>query len=148
MREIRRVPGWWQHPRTGVGEWVPLHDQSYDEAYVAYYYGSWLWQKRIHPAQLAQPETTLSDTYEGWMGEPPDPNYFRGILWDAEEATCWMLYESISAGTPVSPLFESCEELLAWMLLNGYTREDVAYIQLWGSLPSLTAYTPHIGGPC
>ena len=31
-RKIRRVPPHWEHPKDKNGNYIPLHDQSFDEA--------------------------------------------------------------------------------------------------------------------
>ena len=31
-REIRRVPKGWEHPRDEGGKYIPMFDQSYDDA--------------------------------------------------------------------------------------------------------------------
>lgn len=142
--EIRRIPSWWQHPRTGVGEWLPLYDQSYDEAYIEYSYGLWLWQRNLHPMQIEDPAGAIG-SYEDWYGDFPDPSEYRGISWDEGEATAWILYENVSAGTPLSPAFISCEELLAWMLVSNYAKDIVAEIQRTGVYDTLSC-VPRTGG--
>src|SRR5262245_19511161 len=89
-RQIRSVPRDWVHPRDEDGEYIPLLDKDYATALEEY---------EAHP-----------DHYE----EAPKPEFYRRS-WTAEEATCFQFYESTTEGTPMSPVFETEEEMLAWL---------------------------------
>ncbi|MGY4224366.1 hypothetical protein ACVMIH_001727 [Bradyrhizobium sp. USDA 4503] len=77
MRQVRRVPANWQHPRNSGGRYVPLLEPAPDA-----------------PA--------------------PDPARYMPA-WPAAERTHWQLYETTSAGTPVSPPCPSPEALAKWL---------------------------------
>ncbi len=58
-------------------------------------------------------------------GEPVPGGHLE-LLWDlpAERLTCLQIYEDVSEGTPVSPVFGSSDELREWLVARGVS--DVA----------------------
>jgi putative sterol carrier protein len=84
---------------TGAAKW--------DEGLVDDYHGSW----------KARDSTFKSDTYEEWTGGRPDPADYMP-QWTAEEKTHYMMYETCTEGTPISPAFASPEELAHWLADN------------------------------
>lgn len=96
-REIRRVPKDWQHPKDAKGRYIPMHKKfSYT------------------------PEEVEEGLQDGWLkGEPP--HYGMDIMpqWPDAERTHLMMYEDTSEGTPISPAFETPEELARWLADNG-----------------------------
>lgn len=136
-REIRRVPSWWEHPRDSNGRYLPCFDRSYDEALRDYRYCERLWEEGRHPSQLEWPYETQGLSFKQWDDELPDPKYYRKESWTEADAVQVQLYETITEGTPVSPRFDTVTELLAWMLTNWYTEQDIADIQNLGILPTL-----------
>jgi len=91
-REIRRVPPGWQHPKDEQGIYIPLLDMTYEEAL----------------------ETCLDD--EDWC---PEPEWYRPAF--DQEPTHYQVYEDVSEGTPVSPVFATEDELLAWLIGEGHS---------------------------
>lgn len=57
-------------------------------------------------------------TFVEWHGAPPDPDYYRP-KWADGEATWYQMYETVSEGTPVTPPFESKEELATHLMRHG-----------------------------
>lgn len=116
-REVRRVPLSWKHPATkcrhspwaggcsyakmnGDGECPhPLFDHDIEAAERDY-------QKRPIPED---PEDD-----EG----PPNPLYYRPA-WTEAEATAYQMYETVSEGTPVSPVFATEAELVDYLVAKG-----------------------------
>lgn len=142
-REIRRVPSWWQHPVDEEGKYFPLLDRSYDEAVRDYEYGLKMWKEGRRPSQLRSPDEIAGLSFAqwcGWEGEPPDPRIYRRESWTEDEATAVQLYETISEGTPASPVFATLDELGAWMIEHGYSPQEVAKIISLGRLPSGIIY--------
>lgn len=92
-REIRRVPSDWQHPKS-AGHYVPLFDETHAEAMAEY---------RKDPAD--------------YDNEPPDGHCYRPDFGDT--ALAYQVYESVSEGTPVSPVFETAEEMVGWLMNDG-----------------------------
>lgn len=132
-REIRMVPPNWEHPKTEKPDWntggmveryEPLYDRSCEQAWAE-------WQKEFiewnagehqrianeHGADdypLDQPYTAFCR----WHGSPPRPERYRP-QWADGEATWFQVYETVSEGTPVSPPFETQEELIDYLVENG-----------------------------
>lgn len=91
-REVRRVPADWQHPE-GVNGYEPLHERF--------------------PYNAAEIEEGLRD---GWLkGEPPHYGIPCMPNWPEQERTHYQMYETVTEGTPLSPVMESPEALAHWL---------------------------------
>lgn len=90
-REIRRVPMDWQHPKDWRGNYIPLYDRTYEEALD---------------------EHSASGDADAWK---PTPEYYRP-KWDDNALLGWCMYEDVSEGTPVSPVFATSDELALWLV--------------------------------
>jgi hypothetical protein len=111
-REIRRVPGDWQHPKYSADE------IRYDHQRDAY-----------HPMFDTPFSVAMDEWYAGWKkdgqahiddhGAPPDPAYYRDRDWTIEEATHYAVYETVSEGTPVTPAFATKAELIDHLVAHG-----------------------------
>jgi hypothetical protein len=99
-REIRRVPPGWQHPTDDEGHPLPLFDEDHETAV------------RDWRAQRGEARAH-GYTLEEWAGNEPDPACYRPA-W-TEDATAYQVYENVSEGTPISPVFETREALLEWL---------------------------------
>ena len=115
-REIRRVPKGWVHPvrgsadaRTGRPNYQPMFDNDYTTAVK-----EWDWEE----------------------GAPPAANYYRPA-WAPEEMTCYQVYETVSEGTPVSPVFETLEDLVQWLIAQGYSEKAARAFADDGWAPSM-----------
>lgn len=125
-REVRRVPLDWQHPRiatSGKYEWQrpgrcrPVFmARTYREAKVEWDSNNSAWIDGTHE-DLVDGTTNKGEnpSYSDWNGGPPDPEYYRQREWAAEEATAYQVYETVSEGTPVSPVLPTREALIAWL---------------------------------
>ena len=117
-REIRRVPPDWKHPRDDSGHYKPLLDTDYETAAAEWLEALFLWEEGEHPDQL---NGSLSGVvakyahYWEWGGNPPNPND-RHPKWNAEEATAWVVYENVSEGTPITPVFGTRDELVNYLV--------------------------------
>lgn len=92
-REIRKVPANWQHPLNERGFFIPLlTDFPYDGGDIA------------------------EGLRDGWL-DASKPNYGLNLMpeWTAKEATHFMMYETCSEGTPISPAFATIEELARYL---------------------------------
>jgi hypothetical protein len=98
-REIRRVPKGWEHPKKRGKGYIPLYDQSYQEALADY-----------------------QENPEDWGPSPPDEEYYRPD-WPDDERTCYQIYETVSEGTPISPVFEAESEIHDWLIAQGYSEK-------------------------
>lgn len=118
-REIRMVPPNHEHPRydhyntfSGKTEnrYQPKFERNYSEV-CAEYVKSF---KEFYEKSL-----NLKKNCEFWEyeGNPPTREYY--ISYDKKDATWFQLYETVSEGTPVSPPFETKQELADYLAVNG-----------------------------
>lgn len=120
-REIRRVPKGWQHPTNREGYYQPLYDMEYEAA-------ARQWFKDLqaflaeHPDGKIRYETGEEYWFWDWHGNPPDQEYYRPA-WTDEERTCYQMYENVTEGTPISPVFETESEMRAWLIEQGYSEK-------------------------
>ncbi len=100
-REVRRVTKDWEHPKDDIGRHKPLYGGNYREEAKEF-------------LKMAN-EEGLQEALE-YMGCPDKDNYMPD--WTEEEKTHLMMYETTSEGTPISPAFETPEELARWLTDN------------------------------
>lgn len=100
-REVRKVRKDWQHPKDERGNYKPLLD-----GYAA----------DLEKFMRLSQDKGLQEDVE-YMGCPDKENYMPD--WSEEETTHLMMYETTSEGTPISPAFETAEELARWLTDNG-----------------------------
>lgn len=114
-REVRKVPKDWQHPQYG-GRYTPLLD-GYRAALADF-------AKDVEEKGLAE-----ALDYHG--GGPVSYDYMPD--WPEEERTHYMMYEATSEGTPISPAFETPEELARWLADNEASAfgNDTATYEQW-----------------
>lgn len=116
-REIRKVPKTWEHPKKTDGGYQPLYDDSFNECAEEWLQNCILWSSKDHPEQQGEDPADYQYFWE-WEGDPPDREYYRPE-WTDEERTCIQMYETVSEGTPVSPVFETPEELVDYLVEHG-----------------------------
>ena len=125
-REIRRVPADWQHPQRsqiygdypGNERYHPLFDDDYDTVAQEWVRNFTLFQAGNHPDQ-----DRIHSKYYWEDDPPPSEEYFRSEGYGTQfnsEPTHYQIYETVSEGTPVSPVFETLEELKVWLVRQGY----------------------------
>jgi hypothetical protein len=134
-REIRRVPISWEHPRDRRGNYIPLYDETYERARETWLDGLQQWLAGTHPELLRSPELSEMDYWE-WCGGPPDRESYRP-RWTDDQELGYQIYETVSEGTPVSPVFPTTEALVGWLLKNGHSEQAARRFIEWGSVPSL-----------
>ena len=95
-REVRRVPASWEHPKNEQSHYVPHYEHF--------------------PYNQEEIEEGLRD---GWLDNNP-PNYGCDVMpqWPESERTHYQMYESVTEGTPISPVMESPEALARWLADN------------------------------
>ncbi|MBU1164893.1 hypothetical protein KKA15_05035 [Patescibacteria group bacterium] len=94
--EARRVPANWEHPKDENGHHIPMHEHfPYDE------------------------EEIVEGLRDGWLNNDP-PNYGCDVMpqWPESERTHYQMYESVTEGTPISPVMETPEALARWLADN------------------------------
>lgn len=107
-RAARRVPEGWEHPRR-AGRYQPMFDESYQDA---------LAERATALAGWPSDPSSKTYSFEEYYGEAPDPARYRPA-WHEESRTHLMMYETTSEGTPISPAFETPEDLAWWLVNNG-----------------------------
>lgn len=112
-REIRAVKKGWEHPKKENGSFQPMYDECFDEACE-----SWYADCIKNGGKYTDGEGEKHWWHE-WEGDPPDREYYREEKWTKEEAVCIQMYETVSEGTPVSPVFETEEEMINYLCEHG-----------------------------
>jgi hypothetical protein len=117
-REIRRVPRDWEHPKKWTGHYQPMHDKSYAEAARSWIDGFLKWKQ--------EREATGGDIHDApyfWdhEGASPDSEFYLPEWTTPEDEMAYQIYENVSEGTPVSPRFDTLDEMRAWLLHEGYS---------------------------
>jgi hypothetical protein len=124
-REVRRVPPDWDHPICpAYGRYTPLYGRNYEEAAKEWANNCALWERGEHPDQLNGDGEQCKHFWE-WDGDPPNKYDFVEYL--PEEATWYQLYENASEGTPVTPPFETKEELIEHLVKVGEFIDEKPY---------------------
>ena len=100
-RELRRVPKDWKHPKDGSRDYVPLLND----------YAGMLGNFKADIEKMG-----LAEALDYYGGGPCTDDYMPVWTWD--EAPWCMMYEDTSEGTPISPAFETFEELAHWLADN------------------------------
>jgi len=67
------------------------------------------------------------------------PGSHYELLYDSDPAsrTAFQIYENVSEGTPVSPVFDTAEALAQWLGQEGWQEEDIDSLLEGGHAPSL-----------
>lgn len=116
-REVRRVPANWQHPTdghyaNGTVRYVSLLGGDYEARASDWDDESAKWERGEFPDYADEENKKL--TYSECAGERPKVEDYMP-QWTAEEATHYMMYETTSEGSPISPAFATPEELAQWL---------------------------------
>jgi hypothetical protein len=143
-REIRRVPLGWDHPKDHRGQYLPLYDKDYDTAA-----GEWLtalgkWESGEDPDRTEyEAESGERRYYWEWSDSPPDRESYRQKWPDgAEMGLC--VYETVSEGTPISPVFRTEAEAVEWLIGQGHSRTSAEAFIRSGWAPSFVMTGGHL----
>lgn len=122
---IRRVPPDWEHPSYTkddapnpevVGRYRPLYDQDYDAAAENWIRNFDNWRRGGTAGGCG---TSSARRYYWEEYPPPVPMDYRRRKWMSTEATHYQAYETISAGTPLTPHFATTDELIDYLVTHG-----------------------------
>jgi len=144
-REIRRVPPNWEHPMeanrySGKMEYKPLYDDDFATAASTWMRDCIAWDNGTHEDLQESPERkTEYPFFWQWSSSPPDDDYYRPA-WTPEEATAYQVYETVSEGTPVSPVFATLDDLIAWLIGQGHSEHAARAFAETGWAPSMVVY--------
>lgn len=119
-REIRRVPANWKHPKSKTREgYEPLRDdyvgsleyykQEVDEFIKHMTEVIQNGKTKVYSTNFTKPKSVYTYLTEEGSLEPPNIDEFM------PDGEWYQLYENVSEGTPLSPPFETKEELVDWM---------------------------------
>ena len=114
-REVRKVPANWQHPKRASGRYIALYDSCYESRAKEWDEESAKWGNGEFPSYASEESQSL--TYAEWSGERPKAEDYMPE-WPDSECTHYMMYETTSEGTPISPSFPTPEELARWLSDN------------------------------
>lgn len=125
-REVRRVAANWQHPKhavpnysTGrlVDRYKPLYPgENYQPRVDEWDEECAKWKAGWRPDHCDGADQAMC--YEQWAGQRPHRDDYMPN-WPDDQRTHLMMYEDTTEGTPISPAFESPEELARWLSDNG-----------------------------
>lgn len=110
-REIRMVPPNWEHPKKYDGRYQPMYNRTFKESVKDWLDGFKKWYNG------ERSEENRGFEYWEYEGNPPDRDYYVPE-WDVEP-TWYQVYETVSEGTPVTPPFETKEELIDYLVEHG-----------------------------
>ena len=133
-REIRKVPSSWEHPKDEKEHFKPLFDWTYAEALKLHFLNEL-------PGHLWPPICWqyLPEWFKCW----PSRECYRP-RWDDNEATHFQIYENVTEGTPVSPVFESLNEMKKWLLEQGFSERAASIFVKDGYAPTFI-FSPEKG---
>lgn len=123
-RAIRMVPKDWKHPMREDGQYIPLLDYSFatddkewDEGYAKWQQG---FQRDFRDSEKWLPidEEDKNLRYSDAESPRPNPDDYMPYWMDGEK-THMQMYETVSEGTPISPVMETPEELAHWLAESG-----------------------------
>lgn len=125
MFELRKVPEGWEHPKDDRGRYIPLHGGSYSKDASEWEERKEMWNKGFQLSFSLDPEVRefepideeASEEFGHWDEERPVKEKYAPD-WKPEERTHFQMYETISEGTPASPVMETQEELARWLSDN------------------------------
>ncbi len=147
--EIRRVPMDWEHPQDEYGKYIPLYDRDYETEGLEWEKNYTLWSKGEHPDQLKEfwKEHLENHPYRFfWEWEsPPDKDSYRERKWTDEEAVGYQIYETVSEGTPKSPIFASLDDMVKWLISEGYSESAAANFAKGGWAPYMSVEASSTG---
>lgn len=130
-REVRMVPADWQHPRYADdhyrehlrGKYIPLYASGFASRDAEWSEGWQKWQEGLCENYGGDEKWAPIEAeyramrYTDYAGERPSPDEFMPD-WPADQRTHFMMYEDTSEGTPISPAFQTAEELARWLVDN------------------------------
>lgn len=135
-REIRRVPVGYEHPKDErTGHYVPLYDRTWEDAMNEWLqeYGDWKADKDGERTRVT--EKYGAKSFAEWHGDPPSYETYR-MPFPPDVALGFCMYETVSEGTPVSPIFATTDELVKWLIGEGYSEDGARKFAETGWSPS------------
>ena len=97
-----------------------MYDKDHDTALRQWLTSVYAWERGDDPQREAAEKEGIR-YYWDWEMPSPNPECYRPVYSTA--ATCYQVYETVSEGTPISPVFETENELIEWLVKEGDTEE-------------------------
>ena len=120
-REIRRVPADWEHPKDVRGHYQPMFDRTHQQAVSEWDDDCYAF---IHdPEEQAKAKQAGCASCADWHGDRPDDDDYYRPEWPEGTAIAYQVYETVSEGTPTSPVFNSKVNLRAWLIGQGHSED-------------------------
>lgn len=88
----------------------PMFDRDYATAAAE-------WRREFEEFYAKKENIEHGQEFWEWSGSPPDREYY--VNYTPEQATWFCLYETVSEGSPVSPPFETKQELANYLAEHG-----------------------------
>jgi len=121
-REVRMVPENWEHPKQENGNYHAMYEMNYEKEF-----NKWLelkknfdngYEEDWETKKLKSIDTKYKNMhFEDYYDTAPDSRDYMPT-WKEEEKTHFMMYETTSEGTPISPAFRTPKELATWLFDN------------------------------
>ena len=139
-RSARRVSPDWVHPRDRCGHYVPLRNGlQYAQDLREWDQNAAKWKEGLRRRDGSTEWVPIDAEDRGKsydeFEERPDPSDYMPE-WPPDKCTHWQMYESVTEGTPISPVCGSPEELANWLVdhdVNAFAGTTASY-QEWLSL--------------
>ena len=118
-REVRRVPADWEHPKEynihrREDCYKPLYDDDFEVCAKYWDAAREKWDAGERPDYAPHDEYPIGYQFDQWEGPRPYSGDYMP-QWSEAERTHYMMYETTSEGTPISPAFATPEELARWL---------------------------------
>ena len=123
-REIRRVPVNWEHPKDENGDYKSMYDETFEDAGRRWVDNCIAWDNGIHEDLQDDDGAKNKEAhpfYWEWDGNPPDRELCRPAF--LTEPTHYQIYQTVSEGTPTSPVFASLDEMKDWLVSEEYSEK-------------------------
>lgn len=123
-REVRKVSRHWVHLKRSNGGYKPLIDSDYEKDCKEWDFEEKQWKKGfiknwLHDNWEPKTEEHTDMSFDEWKGCSRPCLYAYMPQWRESEKTHYMMYETTSEGTPISPAFSTPEKLARWLADTG-----------------------------
>jgi len=137
------VPNGWEHPRDSNGRYIPLLDADYETAANEWIANFIAWENgadTLPDGDIVTGSRKHWRYYWKYAGNPPKSKMCRP-KWGEGEATHYQIYATISESVPISPVFESLDAMIVWLVsVQGYSQDAAEQFARTGWVMSAEGY--------
>jgi len=133
-RVIRKVPKGWEHPKNAEGFYKRIHDQSLKSSIIE-------WIKEFNENEFDSGKDTAYENATEFLEGYPFPNPEHYLPDFESDPVCFQIYENVTEGTPVSPVFNNEDDMLSWLIEEGYSKEAASTFIKNGWAPTMMLET-------